>query len=299
MEAITPIWNALLVWPIEWALLSLTELTRSAGLAIIGFTMIVRTLLLPLGIKQAKSQKAMLALQPQLREIQRRYAGDRAKLGQEQMRLYRENGVNPVGGCLPLVLQMPIWFALYSALLNISSPFVVGPDGTTSGGPALQLSTLWDPVFKEATERFREAFLWIPNLTQPAIPTFEDPRTWPVIILPLLTSLTQWVVQKMSTMPTADPQQQQMNRMMEFMPFMFLIFSFQVASGLVLYWVVSNVYSIGQQYFTVGWGSLPILGASASPVASVADETPGPSTRRAGRTRRKGPGPSARRRRGK
>lgn len=238
MDGITAIWNTFLVWPIEGALLSLTALTSSAGLAIVVFTIIVRTLMVPLALQQVRSQRAMLRLQPEIADLQRRYAGDRGKLGQEQMRLYRESGVNPLAGCLPMALQMPIWFALYSALINLSNN----------------------------VESFQTSFLWIPNLAHAPVIT-PDPVTWAGVILPLLTAATQWVVQKMSTMPSGDPQQQQMNRMMEFMPIMFLLFSFQVAAGLTLYWVVSNIYSIAQQRFTMGWGSLPLLG-SPLPVAA-------------------------------
>lgn len=277
MDAITPIWNLFLVWPIEGALLSLTALTSSAGIAIIIFTIAVRTLMLPLALQQIKSQRAMLRLQPHLAELQRRHTGDRQRLGQETMKLYKEHGVNPVAGCLPLVLQMPIWFALYSALINLSS-------------------------VERDVEAFRASFLWIRNLAEPSMIHFEDPATWPLVILPLLTAVTQWVVQRMSTMPTSDPQQQQMSRMMEIMPIMFLVFSFQVASGLVLYWVVSNLYSIIQQRFTTGWGTLPILG---TPLPSA---QPGPDARAEGRSRRpspsgnsrrRAPGPPGRRRKGR
>lgn len=268
MDGITEIWNLLLVGPIEGALLYLTHyfgstgLPGSAGLAIIAFTVIVRTVMLPLGIKQARSQKAMMKLQPQLREIQKRYAGDRTKQSQEQMRLYRESGVNPAAGCLPLVLQMPIWFALYSSLINLASR----PD---------------------QYPEFQAGFLWIPSLA----------HSDPFYILPVLTGATQWVVQRMSTMPTTDPQQQQMNRMMEFMPIMFFVFSLQVASGLALYWVVSNVYSFFQQYFTVGWGNLPFLG-SKPPPGPGADGNGAAKAAPAGR-RRSGGGSSPRRKRGK
>jgi YidC/Oxa1 family membrane protein insertase len=223
MEPITSVWNTFLVWPIEGALLALTQFTGSAGLAIIIFTIAVRTVMLPLGIKQARSQKAMARLQPQLRELQKRYAGDRARQSQEQMRLYRESGVNPAAGCLVMLPQMPIWFALYSSLINLANN----------------------------VESFSAGFMWIPSLA----------HSDPFYILPVLTGATQWVVQRMSTMPSTDPQQQQMNRMMEFMPIMFFVFSLQVASGLALYWVVSNVYSFFQQYFIVGWGNLPFLGS--------------------------------------
>lgn len=228
-DVFMPVWNTFLVNPIESALLYLTELTSSAGLAIIFFTIAIRTLMLPLGIQQARSQKAMTRLQPQLREIQKRYAGDRTKQSQEQMRLYRESGVNPAAGCLPLVLQMPIWFALYAALQNLANNPELYPD-------------------------FQSGFLWLPSLAHPD----------PIYVLPVLTGATQWVVQRMSTMPVADPQQAQMNRALEFMPLMFVFFAFSFPSGLAVYWVTSNVYSFAQQYFLVGWGNLPFLGAKPS-----------------------------------
>ncbi len=271
MDALTDIWNSLLVWPIEGALLYLTDLTASAGLAIILFTVIVRTVMLPLSFTQVRSQRAMMELQPRLKELQKKHAGDRQRIAQEQMRMYKEAGVNPIAGCLPLVLQMPIWIALYSSLTTL-----------TNNVP-----------------EFRTSFLWIENLGAASTPTFENLATWSLVILPVLAGLTQWVVQRMSTMPTADPQQQQMNRMMEFMPIMFIVFSFQVGAGLALYWVVSNVYTIIQQKVLVGWGSLPYLGTSApaaaparpDPVDDQRPSEPGP--------RRDNPRPSRRRRRGK
>jgi YidC/Oxa1 family membrane protein insertase len=260
VEAITQIWNYFLVWPIEAGLTALANVLGSAGLAIIVFTIAVRTVMLPLGIRQARSQKAMSSLQPQLREIQKRYPGDRAKQSQEQMRLYRESGVNPAMGCLPLVIQMPIWFALYSSLINLS----------------------------HNVEAFSASFLWIPSLA----------HADPYYILPVLTGVTQWVVQRMSTLPSADPQQQQMNRMLEFMPVMFFVFSLQVASGLALYWVVSNVYSFAQQYFIVGWGNLPYLGTRNRPPADPNGNGNGAAKELPGRRARNG-SPAPRRRKGK
>lgn len=269
MDSVTAAWNLFLVWPIEGALLYLTSLTTNAGLAIILFTILVRTLLLPLGFQQIRSQRAMMDLQPRMRELQRRWANDRQRLAQEQMRLYREAGVNPLAGCLPMVFQMPIWFALYSALINLS----------------------------HNVESFQASFLWIPNLAKPSIPTPENPSTWALLVLPILTAATQWVVQKMSTLPAADPQQQQMSRMMEFMPIMFFIFSLQVGAGLTLYWVVSNLYSIVQQRLLVGWGALPVLGSPA-PTPSADDQRPGAAPARPANPPRRSASKS-RRRRGK
>ena len=274
MEGLTYVWNLTLVWPIENALLGLTSLSASAGIAIILFTVAVRTALLPLSLVQVRSQKAMVQLQPQLAELQKKHGGDRQRLGQETMRLYRENGANPMLGCLPLLLQMPIWIALYSALINLSSP-------------------------EREIADFHAAFLWIPNLGLPPDLKLEDPTTWAGLTLPVLTAATQWVVQRMSTMPSTDPTQAQMQRTMEFMPLMFLFFSFQVAAGLTLYWVVSNIYSIAQQRFTMGWGTLPWLG---SPVPTPADpkSPPGGATAPHPPPRRRKPtGGSIRRKRGK
>jgi YidC/Oxa1 family membrane protein insertase len=272
-DSFTHVWNLVLVWNIENALLWLTTVTGSAGIAIIVFTILVRTGMLPLSIKQIQSQKAMMTLQPKLKELQKRYEGDRAKLGQAQIQLYKEAGVNPLAGCLPMAIQMPIWFALYSALINLS----------------------------HNEESFKSSFLWIHSLAAPAMPTFGDVSTWPLVILPVLTADTQWVVQKMSTMPTTDPQQQQMNRMMEFMPFMFLMFSFQVASGLTVYWVISNIYSIVQQRVFVGWGTLPYLGTKleAQPAATqnALSKPTGPGEPQSSSSRRRTA--SSRKRRGK
>jgi YidC/Oxa1 family membrane protein insertase len=269
---LTSIWNLLLVHPIEAALLSLTALTGSAGLAIIVFTILVRTAVLPLGLMQVRSQKAMWALQPKIKELQKRHGSDRQKFAQEQMKLFQEHGVHPLAGCFPMLVQMPIWFALYSALINLSS-------------------------HERNISEFQGGFLWIQNLALPAMPT-GDPGTWPLVILPILTAVTQWVVQKMSTLPPMDAQQAQMNRMMEFMPLMFLVFSFQVASGLVLYWVVSNLYSIVQQRFTLGWGTLPYLGNKPPPDDSSASSKE-VAQRSTPSSNRRGGSNSTRRRKGK
>jgi YidC/Oxa1 family membrane protein insertase len=260
-DVFLPIWDTFLVHPIEGALLYLTELTGIAGLAIIIFTIAIRTLMLPLGIQQARSQKAMARLQPQLRELQKRYAGDRTKQSQEQMRLYRESGVNPAAGCLPLVLQMPIWFALYAALQQLAGDPGRYPD-------------------------FQSPFLWLPSLAHPD----------PIYVLPILTGATQWVVQRMSTQPVTDPQQAQMNKALQFMPIMFVFFAFNFPSGLAVYWVTSNIYSFAQQYFLVGWGDLPFLGPKppTGPGADGKGAAASPPARRS-----RGAGSSPRRRKGK
>ena len=288
MDAFTGTWNSLFVWPITGALLYLTTFTGSAGVAIILFTILVRSLMLPLTLTQIRSQRAMMQLQPRLKELQRRHAGDRQRIAQEQMRLYKEAGVNPLAGCLPMGLQMPIWIALYSALSNLASGI-----GSLAGAPEW-VESLAGPTISA----YHGSFLWIENLAASSAPDPANPATWTLLILPVLAAVTQWIVQKMSTMPSADPQQQQMNRMMEFMPIMFFVFSLQVGAGLALYWVVSNIYTVVQQRVFVGWGTLPFLGSSALPATAPApDQDASDGSNQP--ARRDGPRPPRRRRRGK
>ena len=228
------LWDSALVNPLAAALSYLADATGSSGLAIIFFTIIVKLILFPLTWQQIKSQKAMMVLQPKLKAAQKRYANDRQKLNEEMMRVYKENNVNPLAGCLPLLIQMPIWFALYQALINLGN----------------REHPTFDPAFEQG-------FLWIANLAQPdhfSLPFIDAPIPNP--ILPIVTAVTQLIIQRMMTAPTMDPQQQQMNRMMQFMPIMFLVFSLNFPAGLVLYWVTSNVVSMVQQYLLTGWGGL-------------------------------------------
>ncbi len=219
MGGLLELWDLSVVAPLAEALIFLTNFFGSYGVAIIVFTVGVKIVLLPLTIQQLKSSKAMMAIQPQLQAMQKKYGKDREKLMQEQMRIYKENKINPAAGCLPLVIQMPVWFGLYQALINLSGR----PEFAASG------------------------FLWLSSLAVP------EGAPW---ILAILTGVTQWVTQRMMTPRSSDPQQMMMNQMMQFMPIMFVVFAFSVPSGLVLYWVTSNIFTFVQQYFATGWGSL-------------------------------------------
>ena len=228
-------WNLLLVQPLEHALQFLASVLGSAGLAIIVFTILMRVVLLPLTIQQYRSQKAMSRLQPELKELQRKFGKDREKLQVETMALYKERGVNPAAGCFPLVVQMPILFALYAALIALSQT---------------------DPMFQQP-------WMWIPNLAHPDVIVIAGVSI--PFILPILTAATQWVQQRMMTMPSDDPQQRMQNSIMQFMPLMMLYFGTTIAAGVVLYWLTQNLAGIVQQYFQTGWGSLLPNRTPASP----------------------------------
>jgi len=199
------------------------------GLTIIFFTIIVKLIFWPLTVQQLKASRAMQELQPKLNELKKLHGKDREKLMQEQMRLYKENSVNPTAGCLPLLIQFPIWIGLYGALNLLKL------DGELAGG-----------------------FLWIKSLAAPEGPPY---------ILAIITAASQWAVQRMMATQTTDPQQKQMQQMMQFMPLMYLFFSLQVSAGLVLYWVVSNVFTMVQQSFYTGWDGVMIWKRAPAPAA--------------------------------
>ncbi len=201
----------------------------SFGFAIILFTLIIKVLTLPLTFKQLQAARKMQELQPEIQKLQKKYKDDREKLSKAQMELYKEAGVNPLGGCLPTLVQMPIWFALYQALFELASH-----------------------------GNLKEGFFWIPSLAEPhdlswIWPLPQTPEGWlhaaALLVLPILTVVTQIIVQKMSMPSTGDQQQAMMSQMMMFMPIMFGFFALQVPQGLVLYWVTSNVFTLAQQYF--------------------------------------------------
>jgi len=200
-----------------WLLKACYELIPNYGVAIILLTALVRLVTAPLAARQMKSMKRMGELQPQLKAIQEKYADDRQQQSQEMMKLYREAGVNPLGGCLPLLLQFPVLIGLYYAL--------------------------------QSSIALRQApfFGWIDDLSRPetlfTIPGVE----WPVRVLPILMTLSMVAQQKMTPTTTMDPVQAR--TMMIVMPIMFFFMFYGFPSGLVLYWFVSNLLAIAQQLY--------------------------------------------------
>jgi YidC/Oxa1 family membrane protein insertase len=252
-------WDALVVTPLTQGLILLNDLIQgvgapySWGFAIILFTLIVKILTLPLNLQQARSMKATQELQPKLQELQKKYAKDKEKLAQAQMELYREHGVSPLGGCLPMLIQLPILFGLYQALFKLAST-----------GEIVGQRFLWIPDLAFPTREIGMKWAW------PPAPEFIGWAAAAVyLVLPVLTVVTQIAMQRMTTSPTAskDPQQAAMQQSMLIMPFMFGFITLQVPAGLTLYWVTSNLFSMLQQYFITGWGSLlPQKGEKATKV---------------------------------
>jgi YidC/Oxa1 family membrane protein insertase len=212
----------LLAKPCLWLLNFLYGLIPNYGIAIIVLTILTKILLWPLGTKSYKSMSQMKKLQPLIQEIREKYKNDRKKMNEEVMRLHRTYSINPLGGCLPMVVQIPVFFALYRML-----------------DQAIEL-------------RHAPFFGWINDLSAPdrlfrfgfSIPFMDPPYGIPV--LTLIMGATMLLQQKM-TPSTGDPTQA---KMMMLMPVVFTFIFINFSSGLVLYWLVNNVLSIGQQYYT-------------------------------------------------
>ena len=480
MDFLLPIWNPFIVHPLEAGLRLIAaplELWFSpgvaGGLSIIIFTILLRLVLFPLTLIQIRSQRSQLRIQPQLKELQRKFKGDREGLARAQMQLYKEEGINPAAGCFPLLLQLPILFGMYAAMsqlstmgmtldqtlvnqsqagqfvyaaqrtqdplpynqfvltrfevtLNSTTPAEIkidpsnsyvqlngtdllesngtlgltltpgssaganqNPPTTQSGAASIflrggvlidgtlvsptldrnravqvgdpyvvevwvdasgtnanqaQAQVTYDPTLLNVVNppitpaiediAFKSPFLWLPSLGQPDIVHIPGLQFAIPGLLLIIMTITSFVSQRMTTMPTEDPQQQAMMRSMAFMPLMYLFFFLNTPAGLVLYWLTSNVFSMFQQYFTVGLGLLAgdllrITGRDlqpawahvpnrTAPVAALTADgstgrtngtttttttrdgiTPGPRPGEAGATRRPRPGTSRGRKRGK
>jgi YidC/Oxa1 family membrane protein insertase len=222
----------------------------SMGLAIILVTVLVRVLLYPLTRKQMESMKKMQAVQPKMKELQEKYGKDRNKLAEKQMELYRTEGVNPAGGCLPLLIQMPILIAFYYALLTL--------------GPKLDQPFLWIPSLA-----FPPYFGGMSWLTPVSLAHLLSPDVWPYLILPVIYVVSQIIMQRMSQAANPSQLPGSTNTMMMMMPLMFGYITLIVPSGLSLYWVTSNVLQIIQQGFTTGWTGLWPLRTPASAPAGT------------------------------
>lgn len=260
-------WQTFVVWPLAKSLKWLADLLSSYGVlyywgwAIVLFTVIIKLVTLPLTFQQIRGMQAQKEIQPKVQELQRKYGKDREKLSQEQMKLYKEAGVNPLSGCLPLMIQMPILIGLYAALVAV--------------GPYLE----------------NAGFYWIPDL---AFPTYNVGMGWIMeafnegdwytlvayLVLPVLLMVTQFVMQKWMTPTPAggeDGAAGMTKQVGLIMTIMFGFFTLQVPAGLTLYWVTSNLLQMLQQWAITSprFGLMPSAAtagaAGAKPVAALPD----------------------------
>ena len=184
------------------------------GLAIILFTIVVKVILFPLTYNQVKSMRKMQEIQPILKEIQKKYKNNQQKLQQAMMELYQKEGINPFSGCLPLLIQMPILFALFSSL-----------------------RTFFDPTLNPDVVMAHATFIWVPNLGNPD----------PFYVLPVLVAAGTFIQQKVSMVSINSQQDQTQKTMLYIMPLIIGYISLQFPAGLSLYWVMYSITGILEQ----------------------------------------------------
>ncbi len=227
-------WFDALARPALHLLRFLYRISGNYGVAIILLTLLQKIILHPLTAKSLRSMQAMKDLQPKIAAISERNKNNAQKKQQEIMGLYKKHGVNPLGGCLPMLIQIPIFVALYNALSS-------------------------------SVEMWRAPFLWIRDLSQPdalfALNVWGL-KDYPFNLLALLMGVTMFFQQKMSPPSTSDPQQAKM--MLWMMPTMFTFMFWTFPSGLVLYWLVNNVLQMGQQRWLQRQGKLALSRPEAS-----------------------------------
>ena len=229
--------------PIFWLLKKLFSLVGNFGLAIILLTLIVRGIMFPVAQRQFKSMAQMRAIQPKMKALQERYKDDKQKQQEEVMKLYKQEGVNPLAGCLPIFLQIPVFFALYKVLMV-----------------SIEM-------------RHQPFVLWIKDLSVPdplhilnlfGLLPFTPPSFLGIGVLAVLLGITMWLQFKLNP-AAADPMQQQV---FAIMPWMMMFIMAPFAAGLLIYWITSNLLTIAQQKFL--YSRHPQLKAQADKDAAVA-----------------------------
>jgi YidC/Oxa1 family membrane protein insertase len=211
---------------LEWMIKGFYDFTNSYGLAIILMTIVIKIILYPLTRKSFQSMRKMSSLQPKINEIREKYKNDQQQMNKATQALYKKEGVNPMGGCLPMILQLPIFYALYTVLSSM-------------------------------IELRNQSFLWIKDLTMPdsvatlrfAVPLLGyrigEQGFTDINILPFVMTATTLLQSKLTS---GDSQQQQAKMMTYMFPIVFFFIFWNMPSGLVLYWTIQNILTIGQQY---------------------------------------------------
>ena len=209
------------------------------GLAIIALTVLVRIVLLPLTIKQFRSMQALQTLSPQIKALQAKYKEDKQRLNQEMMKFYQENKVNPFGSCLPLVAQIPVFISLFYMLRKPLKIDICGPESAILAvGKAATPPTGIDTTYCQAVDPGSAKFLFIPDLTAPSV-------GW-VLILLLVLYVGSQLLSSVLMAVTSDRNQK---IIMIALPFVFVFFIKGFPAGLMVYWITTNFWTVGQQYF--------------------------------------------------
>lgn len=259
---VTELWNAVLVHPLINLLVLAYDAVHDFGLAVVIVTVAIRLALYPLFRAQVVSSRKMQELAPALTDIKKKYGNDRARVQQEQMKLYQERGYNPAMGCLPILLQMPLLLAMYAAFTQ--APHLTGESLSHDLIPFIPNPLAPDQTLDLAAH-------WLPWITG----GLGQPD--PLHILPVLAGATQLIssvmFQPLAQPKIVDPQQKMMQSMQYYFPLLTVFIAWQLPAGLAIYWVTTTLFGIVQQYFVSGWGQLPRFLPFLKKIPSPADRT--------------------------
>lgn len=236
----------------------------SYGFAIILLTILVKAATFPLSKKSMESTVALQALQPRVKELQTKYAGDTETLQIETARLYKDAGVNPLAGCLPTLATIPVFIGLYRALTKAAD------DGLLTAG-FFWIPSLGGPTTMTARQA-GSGFSWLFPFENGAPPIgWHDAAAY--LVLPVLLVVSQYVSQKIISPQSNDPSQAQSQAILKFLPLMIGWFSLNVPSGLTLYWLVNNILSTSQQLYLKSTMKVEIPPATANTVTATTTGT--------------------------
>lgn len=253
--------------PLGWLLRIIYQLVNNYGFAIILFTLITKFILFPLTLKQQKTMAQTQLIQPKLNELQKKYGEDREKFSEESMKLYKKYGVSPFSGCLPMLIQLPIIFALYTVIREpLAYIFSISGDEITNLiANNKELLEGVKPGSEQIilTAKLKEYLINYKffGLDLAVTPELRNPNA--IWIIPALSGLTTWISGKLMNVgrpkkeentnkrpprPGEKDPQASTNAMMNIMPFMTVWFAFMLPAGVGLYWVASNVFQMAQQF---------------------------------------------------
>jgi YidC/Oxa1 family membrane protein insertase len=217
------------------------------GLSIVSLVILIRICLIPLFVKQIKATRAMQTLQPEMKKIQERYKNDRQRQSEEMMKLYKETGTNPLSSCLPILAQSPFFFALYHVLNSIANGDTVGVINTRLLESAQQAHIFGAPLAAKFTDSSADVAALDASLTSVRVVT---------AIMIVLMSLSQFYTQRQLMTKNVDttvktPFMQQQKMLMYIFPIMFAVFGINFPVGVLVYWLTTNLWTMGQQMYVI------------------------------------------------
>ncbi len=246
---------------VSWILVQFHTLFSALGMnpdsgwtwtfSIVGLVIVIRILLIPLFVKQIKAQRNLQLIQPQMKEIQKKYAGDKERQSQEMMKLYRETGTNPLSSCLPIILQAPIFFALFGVLQGVA---MYNPNDPNYVAPGV---FAWDQ-YADLVPSMHDAMIF----GVPLYATFMDADQTPnaiatrvlTILLIILMSATTFITQRQLIVKNSapdNPMVKQQKILLYVFPLIFAVSGINFPIGVLIYWFTTNIWSMGQQFWVI------------------------------------------------